>query len=131
LVSSIKVSELEAGNIPHAIAVGVPCGAPPVPPANRSDGGGSISSGCIPEGTHFRLDPTLDLGVLGLSPGALTIARAIQTYGMYVTDQTGSTPVLMGEDVVSAGGNPYPGLGLDVWPPLGGIPWNRLLAVAG
>jgi hypothetical protein len=130
LAASIKVSELRAGNIPHAISVNVPCGAPPVPPANRSDGGGSISSGCIPEGAHFRLDPTLDLGGLGLSPGALTIARAIQTYGMYVTDQAGAT-VMMGEDIVSAGQNPYPALGLDVWPPLGGIPWNRLIAVAG
>ncbi len=130
LASVIRVSELEAGNIAHALAVNVPCGAPPVAPANRSDGGGSIAGGCIPEGTHFRLDPTLDLNALGLSPGALTIARAIQTYGMYVTDQAGGT-ILMGEDVVSAGSNPYPGLGLDAWPPLGGIPWNRLVAVAG
>lgn len=71
LAASIKVSELEAGNIPHAIAVNVPCTAPPVPPANRSDGTGSLAGGCIPEGTHFRLDPTLDLSSLGLSPGAL------------------------------------------------------------
>ena len=130
LASAIKISELEAGNIPHAVAINVPCAAPPVPPANRSDGGGTIASGCIPEGTHFRLDPTLNLASLGLSPGALTIARAIQTYGMYVTDQAGAT-TLMGEDVVSATQNPYPGLGLDVWPPMAGVPWNRLVAVAG
>lgn len=130
LASAIKVSELAAGNIPHALAVNVPCGAPPVAPANRSDGGGAIAGGCIPEGTHFRLDPTLDLSTLGLTSGELTIAKALQEYGMYVTDQAGGT-VLAGEDVVSAGSNPYPGLGLDVWPPLGGIPWNRLVAVAG
>jgi hypothetical protein len=37
-----------------------------------------------------QLDPTLDLDTLGLSPSARVIARALQEYGAYVGDFSGS-----------------------------------------
>ena len=46
-----------------------------VPPANRNDGS-STSDDAIPEGTRFRLDPTIDVTSLGLPPVGVTIAGA-------------------------------------------------------
>jgi hypothetical protein len=37
-----------------------------------------------------QLDPTLDLSTLNLSPSGLIIARALQVYGAFVGDYSGS-----------------------------------------
>jgi hypothetical protein len=104
-----------------------------VPPANRNDGKSS-SSDAIPEGTRFRLDPSVDVTKLDLSPVALTVARALQRYGMVVTDTAGAV-VLMAEDAqpfLAAGEpNPYEALfrGVPSYSVLDGIPWSRLQVV--
>ena len=38
----------------------------------------------------MQLDPTLDIDKLGLKPAAKIIARALQEYGAYVSDASGS-----------------------------------------
>ena len=65
----------------------------------------------------------------------MTIARALQRYGMVVTDTSGAV-VLMGESAlpyVRAGlGNPY-GAVFGATPSyelLAGVPWNRLQVVS-
>ncbi len=47
----------------------------------------------IPCGGRVQLDPSLDLDSLGLSPAARVIARALQEYGAYVGDFSGSINV--------------------------------------
>jgi hypothetical protein len=135
LAGAIKASELQAGRIDHALAVNVVHAAEgtQVAPANRTDGD-SNAPDAIPEGTRFRLDPSIDVTTLGLPAGGLAIARALQEYGMYVTDRAGAV-VLMGESsapYVAAGQrNPYDEAfgGLPGYEALGKIPWDRLQVI--
>lgn len=136
LAGAIKVSELKAGRIDHTIAVAIPhtLAGTQVTPANR-DNGNSTADDAIPEGTRFRLDPTIDLTTLGLTPSGLIIARALQTYGMIVTDTSGAV-VLAAENggpYAAAGfGNPYATLfgSTPQYEILAGVPWSRLQAVS-
>jgi hypothetical protein len=135
LAGAIKASELQAGRIDHALAVNVVHAAKgtQVAPANRTDGD-STAPDAIPEGTRFRLDPSIDVTKLGLPAGGVAIARALQEYGMYVTDKSGAV-VLTGESsapYVAAGQpNPYDEAfgGLQGYEVLGKIPWDRLQVV--
>jgi hypothetical protein len=136
LAGTIKAQELQAGRIDHAIAVNVveTAAGTQVPPANRNDGN-STSSIAIPEGTRFRLDPTIDVTRLGLSPVAVTVAKALQRYGMIVTDTAGAV-VLMAEDaqpfLARGEANPYVALfaGAESYSVLDGMPWSRLEVVS-
>ena len=91
LGGAIKVSELKAGQIDHVISVSLveTLADVHVPPASRNDGRSSATD-AIAEGTRFRLDPTIDVTTLGLAPAGVTIARALQRYGMVVTDTSGA-----------------------------------------
>jgi hypothetical protein len=111
---TIRISELQRGYIDHAINLIVPrtqanCFSWP---ASRGDGNTAGSD--IPcEGQRFRLNPSFDLSKL-YGPAAQTIARAMQQYGLILTDKGGAV-VTMAQDPrtyeASHGGvNPYPAL---------------------
>jgi hypothetical protein len=135
LGGAIKAHELQSGVIDHVIAVNLveTTIGKQVAPANRNDGKSS-SAIAIPEGTRFRLDPSIDVTKLDLSPVAVTVARALQRYGMVVTDTAGAV-VLMAEDAqpfLAAGEpNPYEALfaGTPSYSVLDGMPWSRLHVV--
>jgi hypothetical protein len=84
--------EVAAGHIDHAIRFILPNarirdGGDYVHPATHT---GVLSASTTrpdapPYGVHFRLKSTFDLTQLP-SPGAVTIAKAMQTYGMYLAD---------------------------------------------
>ncbi len=86
----IRIDELRRGHIDHAIniqtvRVRANCNSWP---ANRNDGntdGADIAC----EGQRFRLDPTFDVNTLR-SPAGRTIARAMQEYGLIMSDKSGS-----------------------------------------
>ena len=46
----------------------------------------------------------MDLSKLGLSPAALTVARALQAYGAVIGDQSGASVELKVENVVARDG---------------------------
>lgn len=123
--------ELSANTISHALLFSLPnemvSGGGPVPPATETDGESSYAY-ALPEGARLRLDPSLDLNSLGLTPAELTIARAMQEYGMFLTDRGGGPVIaLYAVDPVSVSGNPYDGLLPDVnYVSLSGIPLDRL-----
>ncbi len=90
----IRPEEIEAGEIRHALMCATPInrktsrpgGKPEVcPPASKTDGQG-IGLDYIPEGAHLQLDPALNLNRLKLSPAVMIVARAMQKYGLFVTD---------------------------------------------
>jgi hypothetical protein len=88
LAGLIRPSDVRAGVIRHALAFGAPITGPAfVAPASSSDG---HTSGGIPEGTRFQLDPSYDLGPLHLSKFQLMLARSLQRYGMYLRDTAGA-----------------------------------------
>ena len=128
----IRAHELESGTIDHAISVAVP----EVPtagfvwPATRSDGNSSAAT-AIPEGTRFRLDPSLDLEALGLPPATLAMAEAAQRYGIVVTDRSDAVS-FYAEDPVTLGTNPYLSLfgGQSPAALLAEFPWEHLQALA-
>jgi hypothetical protein len=128
----IRIDELEAGRIDHALALALPTTAAGsfVWPAQRSDGR-TTGPSAIPEGTRFRIDPALDLNSLHLSPVALVMARAAQAYGVIVRDGA-SCVTFYAEDPTATGTNPYGRLFGGRYPNevLRGFPWDRLQVIA-
>jgi len=132
LAGVIWPHELQQGVISHALLFALPDelvrSGGPVPPATESDGESSDPD-ALPEGAHLRLDPALDLNALNLTPAERTIAKAMQEYGMFLTDAGGSpSPVAFyAVDPRSVQGNPYAGLLPDEdFPVLENIPLGRL-----
>jgi hypothetical protein len=86
LAGVVRVDEIAAGEIPHALALQSSNACSTFrPPALKSDGN-STRPDCIPEGARLQLDPSLDLDALNLKPGELAVARAMQRYGGYLMD---------------------------------------------
>lgn len=87
--SVISFRDLRDGYIDHALALDVPHFAVRKDavawPAERGDGV-SLAGNSIPEGAHFRLDPSLNIASLHLPPLTAMIAEAAQKYGFIVRD---------------------------------------------
>jgi hypothetical protein len=105
----IRLEELEAGRIDHALAFAIPEIRRQVYswPAQRTDGS-SFRPDAIPAGTRFRIDPRLDLSTLPMSPLVRRMAEAVQRYGMVVRDG-GRAVAFYAEDSTPTGRNPYLG----------------------
>ncbi|HEX4467584.1 MAG TPA: hypothetical protein VH025_10390 [Solirubrobacteraceae bacterium] len=133
LAGQIHLEDLEHVQINHALEVLMPDtkAGTFVWPADRTDGG-SNAGDAIPEGTRFRLNPSLNVGALHLTPSALAIATALQRYGLIVGDTAGSvafsaqdTTPMIAEGKV----NPYSTLLPHPYDELDSIPWSQLEAV--
>jgi hypothetical protein len=127
----IRTAELDRGTIEHALALAVPATAAGVfrAPAQRTDGVSTAPSS-VPEGTRLRLDPSLRLARLHLSPPARAIARALQRYGAIVRDT--SPNIAFYAEAKPTGADPlaaYPLRGAGA--ALAGFPWRRLQVLAG
>ena len=124
----ITTQELRAGSIDHALVLGVPETRASwfFWPAGRTDGR-STSPTSIPAGTHFRLDPTLDVDALPVPRVTKILAHAAQTYGLVVRGTSGNT-TLYAEDPTPTGSDPYPALfgGLNPKQIMSAFPWSRL-----
>ena len=107
----IRVSDLQSGAINHAINIELPCARQGAFswPARRTDGV-CTDPNAPAEGERFRLSASLNLSTLNLSPGELMIARAMQQYGVIVTDFAGRAAI-QAEDPrpyeVNGAPNPY------------------------
>lgn len=94
----LRPEEVVAGRVDHALAFGYPTPSPTfVWPATKSDGRG-VTGVDLPEGARLRLDPSLteaQLRSFGLDDHGVTVARAMQTYGMYLVDISGRPKVFV------------------------------------
>jgi hypothetical protein len=128
----IQVEEIQQGYIPHALAVATDtvCANTFRPPATKTDGRSSRSD-CIPEGARLRLDPSVDVDGLAVSPAARMVARAMQVYGAYVVDATHAVFNVTFEMANTDGiGDVYRQAGLTGdYDPLHGVPWDRLQVI--
>lgn len=91
----ISMDEFERGRIDHAMYLAViePAKWDRISwPANRSDGHSSDPD-ALAEGQRLRLDPSLDVSTLGLTPVGELVARAAQKYGFIVADTAGAVAV--------------------------------------
>lgn len=133
---SVTIAEARALRIDHALALQIPDPAPWHDlswPALRSDGRPS-STGVTAEGTRFRLDPSVNVDALPLSPLGKAVARAAQRYGFIVTDTAGTVAMLAQSGAVAAGAT-----GTDPWGAilgatksyqvLRGFPWSQVQAL--
>jgi hypothetical protein len=94
----VRPCEVARRRIDHALAFAYDFPTPEhVYPATKSDGE-SDDPADMPEGSRLQLDPSIpaseirDWGCIG---PCLTIARALQKYGMYVIDQSGRPKVML------------------------------------
>jgi hypothetical protein len=101
LAGLVRPCEVGRGRIDHALAFAYDWPSSRyIPPATKSDGISEDPS-ALPEGARLQLDPELPLELLearGCDPSCLTIARALQTYGMFVIDNAGRPKVMMEYD---------------------------------
>jgi len=107
LAGLIRPCEIAQGSIDHAIAFAYSSPSPSfVYPATKSDGT-STAPNALPEGSRLQLDPSMtsaELAQTGCTGPCLTIARALQQYGMYLVDGSGR-PKVMAEYEGTAGWN--------------------------
>ena len=92
LAGLVRLEEIEAGQIDHALALVSDKSCPEVfrYPALKTDGHASVPP-CIPQGARVQLDPSIDVeSIPGITPGELAVARAMQTHGGYVRDSAGT-----------------------------------------
>lgn len=128
----IRVAEIANGDIPHALALQTnnACAGVFRPPALKTDGN-SQRPNCIPEGARLQLDPSLDVESLGLAPGPLAVARAMQRYGGYIVDIGGAPLSVSFELDVGAPpgqlGDVYRAAGFHGdYDAMAAVPWERL-----
>ncbi|HEX4753917.1 MAG TPA: hypothetical protein VH268_13555 [Solirubrobacterales bacterium] len=126
----MRIPELEAGHIDHALALAIPEPSPEhVWPAQRSDGGNDAPS-AIPEGTIFRLPADLDVASLHLPRLTEVMALAAQRHGVIVRDTSGCV-CFYAEAPAPGEGNPYEQIFEEKYPDelLERFPWSSLEVV--
>lgn len=92
----IREREIAAGHIDHALSASsiLACRSRFRPPALKTDGT-NTNPDCIPEGTRLQLDPSIDVDAIpGITDAERIVARALQTYGVYIVDTGGSALTL-------------------------------------
>ena len=137
LAGTVKLAEIKAGVIPHALvfATDIACGPAQSGdfrwPATTTDGW-STSGTCIPQGARIQLDPSIDLSkITGITKAELAVGRALQTHGAYATDNGGSRISIGFESPKEGEENPYPAAGL-AWDYFGfnKLPWSSVHVLA-
>jgi len=101
----IRVADLRSGVIAHPLAIALTADqlrVGPVWPATAQDSNAaSTYTGLNPMGTFVAIPKTVNLSALGLNGPTLMVAKALQDYGGYVVDRSGSW-VLYGEPGISS-----------------------------
>lgn len=90
----LRDTDVTSGVIDHALALAVPASMLTAAfngPALAFDSGSNGYSGTLPMGAHLGLAASINLAMLGLTTSLGTeIAKAAQSYGMYIVDRGGS-----------------------------------------
>lgn len=141
----IRPAEVQAGKIPHALAMAIPkpkAGAW-VFPAQRCDGGGNDPTSIVLEGMHFRLDVSFNVeawwaaNVQGHNGDQFVrlLMHAWKDYGIIIRDRSASVCFYC-EDVQSSTGaatNPWVGqggwMGAQPWAFMPLLPWDQLILI--
>lgn len=131
--TAISVEQAQRGKITHAMCLVVVDAKKWTEhswPAQRSDGHVDAPD-AMPEGRRLRLDPTVNVDALGLTPFAKTVAKAAQEYGFVVCDKGGAVAVVTesGEqEKARTGVNPWDEMFGDTpaYEQMTNFPWDRL-----
>ena len=136
--TAITAREGRDGAIGHAMSLGLRSIAaegfrPLREPANRTDGKDRTPA-AVPMGTRLRLDPTVDVAALHLTPLGAAIARAAQRFGFIVTESSGVVAVgaeSAEEEKARTGTDPWAEVlaGKADYSQLDGFPWDKVSVV--
>jgi hypothetical protein len=88
----IRVWEIQAGSIRHALAFGLPpdlMAHGPLWPATTEDGW-TAYGGDVHMGSLFAIPGSVNVNALGLNAQGLVLAHALQDYGAYLVDASGN-----------------------------------------
>jgi hypothetical protein len=131
---TMTISELERGQINHALALSIPTVRSGVfaSPAERTDGS-DHSPTAIPEGARLRLDPHLNLNAIQMPRLTRLMAEAAQRYGIVIRDYAGIVS-FSAQDPEPGTANPYAGAqgifqGMYPSQLLASFPWSHLQVV--
>ena len=127
----IRPEEILQGRIDHALVFGLPGigqGRPVCPATHNAPT--SSDPDALREGQLLQLDPALNVDALALPAWQKTIARAAQTYGMYLRDNSGSL-ALYAENPIARGYDAWASVGLGGLDSasLASFPWDRFRVV--
>lgn len=125
LAGQVGIQELQSNQINHVVGLNLPQTNGVTWPASQYAGS---SPGSPPMGQRFRLDPSINVDSLGLSPVAKAIARAGQTYG-FVVWNTGGTVGFIAESSASSTTRGLPDPYSSLSTGLSGFPWDKLQAL--
>ncbi len=125
LAGQLSIQELQSGTINHVVGLNLPQTNGVTWPASQYNGS---SPGAPPMGQRFRLDPSVNIDNLGLSPVAKAIARAGQTYG-FVVWNTGGTVGFTAESSASSTSRGLPDPYSSLSTSLNAFPWDKLQAL--
>lgn len=131
----IRVSEISAGVIPHALFFSTDIAKTTTfrYPASKTDGAnGAANAHPIEEGARVQLNPSINLAAIpGITAAEIAVGTALQQYGAYCGDNGGARMAFVFElasDGISAPpGSVYASKGL-AWDyyDMTKIPWNQL-----
>jgi hypothetical protein len=97
----VRYDEVSSGVIDHVLKIAVNTTKCSHAFPMSGDECGTSSANAPPEGARIRIKQSVDLNALGLSSSALVVARALQTYGAVIGDQSGGPVELKLENVVA------------------------------
>jgi hypothetical protein len=125
----ITIDDMNRGIIDHALAVALPETAKSrwLWPAQRTDGG-STDPAALPEGARLRIDPSVNLDTITMTPIVRMMAEAAQRYGIVVRDRTHANTAFYTEEPKTAQTSPLSSLLAGKYPDtaLAQFPWDRL-----
>lgn len=100
---AVRFDEVQAGSIDHVLKIAINnTKCEHVFPMN-GDECGVTDSFAPPEGTLMRLKASIDLSKYTLTPAALLVATALQTYGAVIGDQSSGPVSLKVENTIAEG----------------------------
>jgi hypothetical protein len=130
LGGAIRPEEIAAGLIPHALSITSPATRSGyiACPATHTDGSGS-NVNAIPEGARIQLNPSFNVAAQSWSTWQKTIAYALQTYGAYVSDTSGSLALYAVNDM-NSGNTTWASVGMSgSGGSLSFLPWSEFQVI--
>lgn len=122
----IRPEEIAQGHIDHALSLTLPVVRAHyiAAPATATDGS-STDPNAIPEGAHLQLDPSFNVDAQNWPGWEKTIAKALQTYGAYVSD-TGGSVAFYGQTDMNAGNTSWASTNTPEGGSLANLPWDQM-----
>lgn len=126
----ISIDEVKRGEITHAMSLNViePAEGVYSWPAQRTDGF-SKHPNAIREGQRLRLDPSVNVDALDLTPVGRMVAKAAQEYGFIVIDRGGSVGLVAEDGALTqkrTGQNPWDLMASPSYEVMANFPWQHM-----